>query len=327
VKQLNLFRPDRNRPIDPVDVENANAIFDALKPLGLTLLSRREDVQTGTPVVGRDHCSAEALVKVPHPAGASGQRLLVIGAIDTTRHRMRGNRLTLVCAPNPAVCGNGTVELGEQCDDGNTIGCDGCSATCRTDGCGDGVVNCSEQCDDGAANGTPGSRCTATCREAPPSLRIPGGGKRQTDCFGEWSIETATPALTKKGLPNPAQSCTDGDPSCDFDPAAGRCTFRVWQCVGAGDDRLGCAATPVGSVEVVRPTTAQGGSSVAAREALVGALGAMAFPAGPGEVCSPRFDVTVPAGRAKISFKTRVRAAGLPADGDALKLSCRLPRP
>lgn len=30
-----------------------------------------------------------------------------------------------------SVCGNGDVELGESCDDGNTTDGDGCSATCR----------------------------------------------------------------------------------------------------------------------------------------------------------------------------------------------------
>jgi len=34
-------------------------------------------------------------------------------------------------APAEPVCGNGSVEAGEQCDDGNTNGGDGCSATCR----------------------------------------------------------------------------------------------------------------------------------------------------------------------------------------------------
>ncbi|HZR83678.1 MAG TPA: thrombospondin type 3 repeat-containing protein [Candidatus Binatia bacterium] len=34
----------------------------------------------------------------------------------------------------PAVCGNGTVENGEQCDDGNTVGGDGCSAVCGIEG-------------------------------------------------------------------------------------------------------------------------------------------------------------------------------------------------
>lgn len=38
------------------------------------------------------------------------------------------------CGPSPVadpVCGNGSVEAGEQCDDGNTASGDGCSATCQ----------------------------------------------------------------------------------------------------------------------------------------------------------------------------------------------------
>jgi len=33
----------------------------------------------------------------------------------------------------PAVCGNGTVESGEQCDDGNTLPGDGCDASCQSE--------------------------------------------------------------------------------------------------------------------------------------------------------------------------------------------------
>ncbi|MCA9386973.1 DUF4215 domain-containing protein [Candidatus Dojkabacteria bacterium] len=36
------------------------------------------------------------------------------------------------------VCGNGVVESGETCDDGNTISSDGCSATCQTESSGGG---------------------------------------------------------------------------------------------------------------------------------------------------------------------------------------------
>ena len=32
-----------------------------------------------------------------------------------------------------AVCGNGTVDTGEQCDDGNALAGDGCSASCQTE--------------------------------------------------------------------------------------------------------------------------------------------------------------------------------------------------
>ena len=34
------------------------------------------------------------------------------------------------CTTTPAVCGDGIVETGETCDDGNTVSGDGCSSTC-----------------------------------------------------------------------------------------------------------------------------------------------------------------------------------------------------
>ena len=77
------------------------------------------------------------------------------------------------------VCGNGVVETGEQCDDGELNGTagDSCSANCTTvtppppPVCGNGVVEAGEQCDDGAANGTAGDSCSATCTTVtPPQL-------------------------------------------------------------------------------------------------------------------------------------------------------------
>lgn len=50
-------------------------------------------------------------------------------------------------------CGDGTVQpgIGEQCEDGNAVNEDGCSATCRLEFCSDGVVQpgLGEECDDG----------------------------------------------------------------------------------------------------------------------------------------------------------------------------------
>ncbi len=63
-------------------------------------------------------------------------------------------------------CGNGTVETGEECDDGNTTNGDGCSATCQdesTPECGNGTVETGEDCDDG--NTTNGDGCSATCQD------------------------------------------------------------------------------------------------------------------------------------------------------------------
>jgi cysteine-rich repeat protein len=72
-------------------------------------------------------------------------------------------------------CGNGSVVVPEQCDDGNTIPGDGCSGGCTIESgyictgepsactaiCGDGVRVGTEACDD--SNTTPGDGCSGTC--------------------------------------------------------------------------------------------------------------------------------------------------------------------
>jgi cysteine-rich repeat protein len=62
------------------------------------------------------------------------------------------------------LCGDGVLDMsaGEQCDDGNTIDGDGCSATCLLEPmCGDGVLDEGEACDDG--NNVNGDGCSASC--------------------------------------------------------------------------------------------------------------------------------------------------------------------
>jgi cysteine-rich repeat protein len=87
---------------------------------------------------------------------------------------------TLTVHGEPATCGNGTVELGESCDDTNTTTGDGCSDTCAVEPgygctasspsvctltCGNGVLDDGEDCDD--ANTTDGDGCSATCTVEP----------------------------------------------------------------------------------------------------------------------------------------------------------------
>jgi cysteine-rich repeat protein len=51
-----------------------------------------------------------------------------------------------VCAGNS--CGNGVVDPGEMCDDGNTVSGDGCRGDCmKIEMCGDGVIDVGEECD------------------------------------------------------------------------------------------------------------------------------------------------------------------------------------
>jgi cysteine-rich repeat protein len=67
---------------------------------------------------------------------------------------------------SPGVCGDGSKNAGEDCDDGNTVSGDGCSAICVIESggavCGNNVKEGNEQCDDG--NTVNGDGCSSTCR-------------------------------------------------------------------------------------------------------------------------------------------------------------------
>ena len=65
-----------------------------------------------------------------------------------------------ICIENN--CGNGIVDVGEDCDDGNVMDGDGCSHDCRKEQCGNGRQDPGEECDDG--NLTAGDGCSPSCQ-------------------------------------------------------------------------------------------------------------------------------------------------------------------
>ncbi len=85
-------------------------------------------------------------------------------------------------------CGNLMQDMGEECDDGNTMGGDGCSAACRVeadyvcpqvgpctpDMCGNGHLASFEACDDNNTNS--GDGCSGDCKTIEPGweCRVPG---------------------------------------------------------------------------------------------------------------------------------------------------------
>ena len=64
-----------------------------------------------------------------------------------------------------ARCGDGVVDVGEACDDGNDVDGDACTNSCALPTCGDGVLQVEEECDAGAANGDDRA-CTSRCLTA-----------------------------------------------------------------------------------------------------------------------------------------------------------------
>jgi fibro-slime domain-containing protein len=147
----------------------------------------------------------------------------------------------------PPACGDGIVEGGELCDDGNAAPGDGCGATCKvieegyacpepgkpcvsTVKCGDGKLGGEESCDDG--NATPGDGCDAQCKlEAGWLCLLPGvacvaaqcgdglvAGKEQCDdgnntlgdgCSPDCLLEEGY-ACPEPGKPCKTTTCGDG---------------------------------------------------------------------------------------------------------------------
>jgi cysteine-rich repeat protein len=84
------------------------------------------------------------------------------GVLDSGEDCDDGNTVADACTQcRSAACGNGRVEGDEECDDGNLIDHDACTE-CRNPICGDGIQDVgAEECDDG--NARPGDGCT-DCR-------------------------------------------------------------------------------------------------------------------------------------------------------------------
>lgn len=95
--------------------------------------------------------------------------------------------------PNVNCCGNGSVDQGEDCDEGNKEAGDGCSAICLLEGssvayldpsfCSDGVLETGEQCEAGLASNNPkllqGSKNAVP--KYPPAIVGTGKGDGKTD--------------------------------------------------------------------------------------------------------------------------------------------------
>jgi cysteine-rich repeat protein len=217
-----------------------------------------------------------------------------------------------------AHCGDGILDAGEGCDDGNRTSCDGCSDLCVPEPgltCGDGIpeVLCGEECDDG--NAIVGDGCAGSC-----SLeRIPGGGSPLTDCQIEWVVENAAnvPLLDKNGAINAVQACRDGDSRCDFDGVAGTCTFHVRVCANNTNLSSGEPGSRLRSWDLRAPSV----TKAAKRPDLAAVRGA--FATVPGAIIGPDRQ-NVCSETLSVPVKVRTSAAGTKPGPLVLKASSSL---
>ncbi|MEK7183737.1 MAG: IPT/TIG domain-containing protein [Patescibacteria group bacterium] len=118
--------------------------------------------------------------------------------------------------PQTAVCGDGAVDYGEECEDGNVADADGCSASCLREGnltasCGNGLVKANEyeDCDDG--NTVDGDGCSATCLAE-------GSGSIGATCGNNDIAVTSVTALA-------GEECDDGN-ALRGDGCSNECLFE-----------------------------------------------------------------------------------------------------
>jgi len=135
-----------------------------------------------------------------------------------------------------ASCGNNQHEDGEECDDGNKEGKDGCTAGCQVETdwscpqvgpctnnavCGNGTLSSSEVCDDG--NTSDGDGCNASCSGVEPGWQCRVPGKKCVPLCGDGVIIQT--AFATEGCDDMNTNNDDGCSStCQIEPR--------WSCMG-----------------------------------------------------------------------------------------------
>jgi cysteine-rich repeat protein len=123
------------------------------------------------------------------------------------------NSTTAVDVLGFSPCGNGALDVNEQCDDGNVVDGDGCDSNCTLTGCGNGIVTAGEECDDG--NSSNSDACKNDC-----TLNICGDGVIWTgveQCDdgnlvdGDGCDSNCTPTGCGNGIVTAGEQCDDGN--------------------------------------------------------------------------------------------------------------------
>ncbi len=183
-----------------------------------------------------------------------------------------------VCRANCTYCGDGIVNNGEQCDDGNAVNTDACRNDCtlpfcgdgildageQCDGtvfkagapathgpcradctfCGDGIVNDAEQCDDGNAVNTDACRNDCILPRCGDGILDPGE-QCDTNQFPPGAPATHGPCRTDctfcgDGIVNDAEQCDDGN-AVDHDGCTTTCQTEL--CDVRADKQVSCDGT------------------------------------------------------------------------------------
>ena len=142
--------------------------------------------------------------------------IVIPPSVDAARRE--GGSFPGTDAPELAICGDGILQVGERCDDGNLVPGDGCTGVCTiepghacptpgnlcisivTQVCGNGKIEGGEACDDGNIVNSDG--CSATCAvEAGWACAI----------SGQPCTPVVTPSICGNGAVESGEQCDDAN--------------------------------------------------------------------------------------------------------------------
>lgn len=136
----------------------------------------------------------------------------------------------------PIACGDGVTQGDEECDDGNLVSGDGCSATCRIEQCGNDVVDPPlEECD-----GTADAACPGQCN--------PPGGPLQCTCQTGGECGDGVLEAGEDCDPPGTVTCPPGSPAGAFLVCNSDCTCPEPPVCGDGVLQVGEDCDPPGSI-------------------------------------------------------------------------------
>ncbi len=177
--------------------------------------------------------------------GALGNYFYVVGYCGGPG---RFDAMIALKPPATPACGDGFVQVGEECDDRNQNNADGCTNACKKLFCGDGLKQAGEVCDNGSQNGPAPLQCSKLCQWT--MINVCGNALREgiEQCDDGNAIATDAcnnncmfPTTCGNGVKEGPEQCDDGNRN-DNDACTNACNNAkcldgiVWTNVEGCDD-------------------------------------------------------------------------------------------
>ncbi|MCY1071146.1 DUF4215 domain-containing protein [Nannocystis sp. RBIL2] len=170
-----------------------------------------------------------------NPEGSSNQPDMTSGSSTTSS-------ATPPTTDNTPLCGNGQLEPGELCDDGNALDGDGCEADCAftpAPACGNGELDPGEECDDGNDDAT--DACINDCTHAHCGDGVVQAGVEACDDGNAIETDDCLPSCIAAACGDDrvhvgVEACDDGD--ANSDTAYDGCTTQCLLGPRCGDGQV-----------------------------------------------------------------------------------------